>query len=267
MKETIKSAAHRTGLAEETIRKYERYGIIQPEKNEETGYRYFNSFDLSRLFSCKRLRQCGFGLDETSRLLSQEQLSVFQSSINEKKHQIEQEMLYQKILLKGMAAMQKDIACIERKSDCRQIRKMAKTHYFFIQSVRQPIVKKERKVIRALTDLMPVSVISMRYQYQNQQVSGEDNYGFMVPEEVFRISPHLDKADFIPIKPCNYATSIFCLTPHTTDINDPVNRLAEFAVLSGFSLSSECYLNTIITTGIGKGIKCYKRIILTLKDK
>ncbi len=66
----IGDAARRTGVPVETIRYYEREGILQPPERGRNGYRLYNRAHLERLMFVKRCRALGFSLQETQSLLS-----------------------------------------------------------------------------------------------------------------------------------------------------------------------------------------------------
>lgn len=66
---TIGKLANAAGVNVETIRFYERKGLItQPQKPIE-GFRQYSSETLQRLYFIKRAQDLGFTLDEISSLL------------------------------------------------------------------------------------------------------------------------------------------------------------------------------------------------------
>ena len=66
---TISVIAKEIGINVETIRYYERIGLIaQPEK-PETGYRTYNDEILKKLYFIKRAKKLGFSLNEISDIM------------------------------------------------------------------------------------------------------------------------------------------------------------------------------------------------------
>jgi Hg(II)-responsive transcriptional regulator len=59
-----------SGLGIETIRFYERRGLLNPPSRRESGYREYNDESVSRLTFIKKAKDLGFSLDEISELLS-----------------------------------------------------------------------------------------------------------------------------------------------------------------------------------------------------
>lgn len=65
----IGRAAKVTGCHIETIRFYERIGLLPPPARSESGYRRYTLEHLKRLTFIRRARDVGFTLDEVRRLL------------------------------------------------------------------------------------------------------------------------------------------------------------------------------------------------------
>lgn len=61
--------AKETGVNIETIRYYEKIGLLPNPRRTEAGYRIYAATDLKRLMFIRRSRELGFSLDELSGLL------------------------------------------------------------------------------------------------------------------------------------------------------------------------------------------------------
>jgi MerR family transcriptional regulator, mercuric resistance operon regulatory protein len=66
----IGTVAEKTGVKVETIRYYEKAGVIRPPIRGENGYRLYSTEHVERLEFVKRCRELGFSLENTSSLLS-----------------------------------------------------------------------------------------------------------------------------------------------------------------------------------------------------
>lgn len=62
-------AARRTAVGPETIRFYERRGLLGITEKDSSGYRRFNENDLSRIRFIRRAKELGFSLSEIRELL------------------------------------------------------------------------------------------------------------------------------------------------------------------------------------------------------
>lgn len=60
---TIKEVAEMFGLTVETIRYYERIGVIPPVERDKNGYRIFKTRDLNWVFLAKNLRNAGLSIE------------------------------------------------------------------------------------------------------------------------------------------------------------------------------------------------------------
>ena len=66
---TIGKVAKLTGVGVETIRFYEREGLLNKPKRKESGYRMFDSEVVTRIQFIKRVKELGFSLKEIRELL------------------------------------------------------------------------------------------------------------------------------------------------------------------------------------------------------
>ncbi len=67
---SIGDLARRTGTKVETIRYYERIGLLQAPARTEGNYRCFDDKSLGRLSFVRRARDLGFSLDQVRELLA-----------------------------------------------------------------------------------------------------------------------------------------------------------------------------------------------------
>ena len=69
MRYTISEMAALLGVTTHTLRYYEKMGLIRPEVNEDTGYRYYTVTDTRRFNLCRELRAADFSLEECRELI------------------------------------------------------------------------------------------------------------------------------------------------------------------------------------------------------
>lgn len=60
------------GINVQTIRFYESKGFIKPQKNEETGYRYYSNWEINFLLDVIQLKQYGFPLNRIHEIINAE---------------------------------------------------------------------------------------------------------------------------------------------------------------------------------------------------
>ncbi|HIZ79845.1 MAG TPA: MerR family transcriptional regulator [Candidatus Lachnoclostridium stercorigallinarum] len=66
---TIGEMARMLGVTAETIRYYERKNIIRPIHNEESGYRYYTTWDLHMIIRARCYLGFGFTIEQTADIL------------------------------------------------------------------------------------------------------------------------------------------------------------------------------------------------------
>lgn len=67
---TIGKVANRAGIGVETVRFYEREGLIEDPRRSDSGYRNYPEDTVSRLRFIKKAKELGFSLKEIRELLS-----------------------------------------------------------------------------------------------------------------------------------------------------------------------------------------------------
>ena len=67
---SIGQLAERAGVAIDTVRYYERNGLLRPASRDPSGYRRYGSTEAKRLRFIRRAKSLGFTLDEVRELLS-----------------------------------------------------------------------------------------------------------------------------------------------------------------------------------------------------
>lgn len=67
---TIGKLAKQMGVGVETLRYYERRGLIEPQRRTRSGYRLYQHDACRRLRFIRRAQALGFSLDEVAELLS-----------------------------------------------------------------------------------------------------------------------------------------------------------------------------------------------------
>lgn len=67
---SIGKLARAANVSADTVRYYERMGLISPPKRASSGYRSYMAADVSRLLMIRRARAMGFSIEEIAELMA-----------------------------------------------------------------------------------------------------------------------------------------------------------------------------------------------------
>jgi len=109
MKHKIGDIAKLMGLTTEAIRFYEKMGIISPIKDHDTGYRYYDVWDVHVLTRARVYRQYGFSMSETVDLISKYDPEDIMSSLSSEEEALEASIIWKLNLLQQLREMQQII--------------------------------------------------------------------------------------------------------------------------------------------------------------
>lgn len=73
----IGEVANILGIPNDTLRYYERRGIVTPQKDEETGYRYYDAWDLNFLLDSKWYRSFDFSVSDVVQMINDDDRDAF----------------------------------------------------------------------------------------------------------------------------------------------------------------------------------------------
>ena len=117
---TIGRVAKQVGVSTDTIRLYERYGLIDEPARTGSGYRCYRESDVRRLIFIKRAKIMGFTLKEINELLAIQRTSEHTcDDIRERATDKLNRVVYQIAELKRLARALKTLmsCCDEHKED------------------------------------------------------------------------------------------------------------------------------------------------------
>lgn len=114
MRYKIGDVARLIGITPEAIRYYESRNIIKPTREEDTGYRYYDVWDIHMLIRARHYRQFGFSLEETATLLNEENLTGIVDTLNQQEQVLEDQITWNINLLRQIRQSQQYISDAEQ---------------------------------------------------------------------------------------------------------------------------------------------------------
>ena len=100
MKYKIGTAAKLLGVSPETLRLYERNGILVSDRGEgENGYRYYSRLDITALMRARSYHQYGFSMRETEALINTDDTNYILEEYKLRAERLEEEILFKRHVL------------------------------------------------------------------------------------------------------------------------------------------------------------------------
>lgn len=91
------------GITRETLRYYEKQGLISPNKDEKSSYREFTILDIFRLMAIDNYKKHGFAIGEIKELINQDDISQFHEIFSRKQCQLKEEIERLKLMEERLA--------------------------------------------------------------------------------------------------------------------------------------------------------------------
>jgi len=114
MKYRIGEVAKIFGVSAETLRHYDRIGLLVPKKNTINRYRYYTEVQFELLYTIMQLSNLGIHLERIKDIVYQEDLSKLQSILIEEQKKVDQRIEELKRMKAGIAALTHQVdKCID----------------------------------------------------------------------------------------------------------------------------------------------------------
>lgn len=99
---TIGQVSQLFKLSSETIRYYEKEGLIHPRRKEGSTYRTYSSWDIFDLAECLRYRNMDFSLKETKNMMKHDDLKLIEETYASKIEIIKKDIAEKQIVLQSL---------------------------------------------------------------------------------------------------------------------------------------------------------------------
>jgi Cu(I)-responsive transcriptional regulator len=117
----IGTLAKRAGVSIDTVRYYERGGLLSPKTRLASGYRRYSELEVARLRFIRRAQALGFTLKEVRELLAlskQRDVARVKRTAEEKLHDVEQRIAHLERVRTGLANLIAACPGHGRAADC-----------------------------------------------------------------------------------------------------------------------------------------------------
>ncbi len=186
MKYSIGEFASILGVTTDTLRLYEKHGIIRPMKDDKNNYRYFDDLDVRDLYMSRWYRSMQFSLPEVAELNKQSSIAQVSEKVDRTRANLEEEIRKSTMLLQKMTEVHQIFQTIESTLNCCQVKQLPGI-YRIRQTDKNILLMNDflRATIQQWMNLLPFSFFSFRIE--QQEILSEEqvfnyNWGLAINE-------------------------------------------------------------------------------------
>lgn len=263
--DTIKRTAKQVGLSEATLRKYEKYGIVHPIV-KESGYRFYDGLNISRLISSKRFRQCGFSLKQTAELLNHTDLNNISHALEQRIQEIQQDLLWQQKLLSQMNHMQKEIAEFLTPQNKYEI--VERPNYYYLDKQDWEKLPDQSEIVKQWTDLLPIAHLTVLIEQNTENPTlYESSFGYTIPEDSLDLL-QLDEQMNIPCIPSGkFLTTVIECSTDLKYLSESIPNALHYLQQQQLTYAFPIFMDTIVCTGSHDEIKAFRRCWIRIVEE
>ena len=155
MKYTIKEISNLLGVTTHKLRYYEKMQIIEPEVNENNGYRYYSVIDTRRFNLARLYRGMGFTVEECCQLLGSISSASIIERINDQREKLQKEIEFKKACVNDMASYTAFLKRIPNFLD--QVDEIELEEHIRIEFSDNEIIKKDKTILSFRDELLEYS--------------------------------------------------------------------------------------------------------------
>lgn len=166
------------GISSESIRYYEREGIIKPQKVADSGYRTFSAWDLHVLIRTRMFRKYGYTLSETSEVFQEDDFDNVIDSYRRKQHELEEQIRHQNHVLEQLKYDKRTL--LDAMQNMNKFRIVYSPAMVFVDVQRSyDIIDNKVSLYRKWIDRIPYAASGGMFDYPILP-HGELRYGLMI---------------------------------------------------------------------------------------
>lgn len=205
---TIGEMARILGITAETIRYYERKNIIRPVHNEESGYRYYTTWDLHMIIRARCYLGFGFTIEQTAEILQKENIGEIDDILSEQEQKIQQQIIYQMNVLKKLR-MNRSLMKDSREQPRQLTIQMSPAIYRINTQVNYDLIlsKEEQREIRQMCEKVPFVFSTALFRKEDIEAGKTDfDFGIGIEEQFASLLQvrQTERVQYCPSQLCIY---------------------------------------------------------------
>lgn len=250
MKYTIREFAELLGVTVDTLRLYEKHGIINPTKDKKNSYRYFNDFDARNMLMSRWYRSLEFSMQEAACLTGKADPHSIIEKVQDRKSQLEEEIKRKTMLLQKLSEI-----TLEYEDINNRLQKCSLKVLSGIYRIKQTEKNSLRKD-SALTEIVEEWMKCLPFTYFSFHIDREEaisennyfnyNWGLAVFEEDARwlqLKPD-EGVEYIPSANC-VSSLIISSSDYIT--KDSIFFMLEYIKEMGYEIDGDIFGKIVLT--------------------
>lgn len=177
MNYTIKKFASMQGLTVDTLRQYEKKGIIRPFHDEENGYRYYTDMDVRIVATSRWFSSLGFTLSQVAEIMENLSNNELQKAFSKRVVEQKRQIAFEKEKLQALIRCQRYYELIEKGEPFYEEVTLPEL-IFLPHSHKDTLVQDEEVLpfVRAWMELLPITFYTRRIPLA--AIEGEEAFSY-----------------------------------------------------------------------------------------
>lgn len=219
-------------ISKDTLRYYEKIGLLIPYKKKETGYRYYSTEQIWKINNIRHLRELGIGLDTIKIFLKQRSVASTENILDLQLSVVEKELI-------KLKQLKKDI--LLKKNNLKFFRKNIIFETPILQTIdRRKIIKLKGKVKNDGDIDFRIKLLSVKTNSENDFLFAENEVGAIISFQ-------------------NFMDEKYCVYDEIFIINNKGTKVGEW-------IEKKLYISLYFKGDYSQNIKYYKKIKTFIKQ-
>ncbi len=263
MKYSIKEFAELLGVTVDTLRLYEKYGIISPSKDKRNGYRCFNDFDARDMLMSRWYRSLDFSMQEAAYLTGSADTGEIIDRVQKKKTELEEEIKRKQRLLEKLSEITAACNGIEKRVKQCGLRNLPGV-FRITQTEKNSLVKDTSlaEIVEEWMKFLPFTLFSFHIRKAEIESGSQHfnyNWGLAVYEEDANglNLKHLEGIEYLAPSRC-VSSLIKCSSDYIT--RDSIAFMFDYMKEAGYKPKGDIFGKIVLSENSGAKRSTYLEV-------
>ncbi|ABR46705.1 putative transcriptional regulator, MerR family [Alkaliphilus metalliredigens QYMF] len=270
MKYSIGQFAATLGVTVDTLRLYEKYGIISPIKNSENNYRYFNDLDARNLLTSRWYRSIQIPLQDAAILTQNASLDNIAEKVNETQLNLEAEIKKSTMLLNKIVGINKELK--EIKTEINKCKIKAMPGMYRLKQTKGNVLIQEdflRDLVDTWMNALPYTFFSFRIEKKeivSLKKAFEYSWGLAIFEDEIGCFDVKMNENVEYISPKVYLSSIILSSQGEHITRDSIQFMMDYIKENNYKITEDIIGKIILTEKINGKNKSYLELNIPIQS-